>query len=476
MINKKTRVESKRIWRYPKSLEREYQRTLRAVVKSLSETTRQHFDQTLYDAEQQVDQASTSERIVQFIQDLYERNGVTLAAITKAKRIAMQLSGHTRQEFMAVLKSALKVDIFAAEPDLSRLLDEWTAENVRLIKSIPSEYFGRLQGIASRGLQEGKMADEIAGEIQDLYAVSNSRAQLIAVDQVGKLNGLISQHRQMTAGIKFYKWSTSLDARVRESHAEREGEYFAWPGTGMEGKPYKGKTIHPPPPGGPPGYPIRCRCVALPVIDTDLIADQAVGAQNMVVDPLEQSYRPPSQYGIIKPKASVKVDELTQCLKERSTGQNINTAYNLAESSELRSYGRKSGWAFDWTKPEKQGFDVYKLALSGDYKAQGLLAVRPQKDMFAAEVGIIESAPHNRGSRGKYAGVGGHLFAIAAKKSLEYGYDGTIFFEAKTALIKHYKKTIGAVQIGSSQRMFVPPEQARQLIKRYFEGGGDGID
>ena len=223
---------------------------------------------------------STSERIVKFIQDLYERNGVTLAAITKAKRIAMQLSGHARHELMAVLKSALKVDIFAVEPDLSRLLDEWTAENVRLIKSIPSEYFGRLQGIASRGLQEGKMSDDIAGEIQDLYAVSNSRAQLIAVDQVGKLNGLISQHRQMTAGIKFYKWSTSLDARVRESHAKREGEYFAWPGTGVEGKVHNGKIIHPPPVGGPPGYPIRCRCVALPVIDTD--AMNVYGATGMV--------------------------------------------------------------------------------------------------------------------------------------------------------------------------------------------------
>ena len=250
------------------------------MVRSLSETTRQQFDQTLYDAQQQVDQRPTSERIVQFIQDLYERNGVTLAAITKAKRIAMQVSGHTRNELMAVLKSALKVDIFIAEPDLSRLLEEWTAENVRLIKSIPTEYFGRLQGVVSRGLQQGTMGTDIAEEIRDIYAVSNGRAQLIAVDQIGKLNGLISQHRQMTAGIKFYKWSTSLDARVRESHAEREGKYFAWPGTGVEGKVHNGKIIHPPPVGGPPGYPIRCRCVALPVIDTD--AMNVYGATGMV--------------------------------------------------------------------------------------------------------------------------------------------------------------------------------------------------
>jgi len=203
-----------------------------------------------------------------------------MAAVAKAKRIAQQLSAHNRQEFMAVLKKALKVDIFTADPDLKPLLDEWTIENVRLIKSIPAEYFGRLQGVVSRGMQQGTMGTDIADEIRDIYEVSNGRAQLIAVDQIGKLNGLISQRRQTAAGIKFYQWSTSRDERVRASHRAREGDYYAWPGSGADGKSYNGKIIHPPSPDGPPGYPIRCRCVALPVIDTE--AMNVYGAAGMI--------------------------------------------------------------------------------------------------------------------------------------------------------------------------------------------------
>jgi len=212
---------------------------------------------------------TTSEKIIQMIRDLYERNGVTLAAVSKATRIAQQLSAYNRQELSAALKSALKVDIFVADPDLYKLMNEWTVENVRLIKSIPEEYFGKLQGIASRGLQEGAMTKDIAAEIQDLYAVTNSRAQLIAVDQVGKLNGLISQQRQTAAGIRFYEWSTSRDSRVRELHQLREGKFFAWAGTGAEGTSFRGQIVNAPPVGGPPGYPIRCRCVALPIVPTD---------------------------------------------------------------------------------------------------------------------------------------------------------------------------------------------------------------
>ncbi len=268
---KRRLILPRRRWRYPAGIERDYQRILRAVARALAEATRQHIGIVNALLARRHDETE-SEYFLRLIRESYIATGTTERAIAQAARIAQQVNGYNRGEFIEVLRSALKVDIFAADPDLRRTVDEWTAENVRLIKSIPEEYFGKLQGIVSRGLQQGSLAADMGQEIEKLYGVTSRRAQMIARDQVATLNGLLSQERQMGAGIRFYQWSTSKDARVRESHSEREGRYYAWPGSGVAGQVFNGKVILPPPPDGPPGVPINCRCVALPVIDTEIAA------------------------------------------------------------------------------------------------------------------------------------------------------------------------------------------------------------
>ena len=260
----------RRRWRYPASIERDYQRILRAVARALAEATRQHIGIITALLSRRQDETE-SEYFLRLIREVYIAMGVTEKALAQAARIAQQVRGYTQGEFYDVLRSAMKVDIFVAEPELRRIMDEWLAENVRLIKTIPEEYFGKLQGIVSRGLQQGTLAADMGQEIEKLYGVTSRRAQMIARDQVATLNGLISQERQMAAGISFYQWSTSKDARVRESHAEREGRYYAWPGTDAAGMVFNGQVILPPPPDGPPGIPINCRCVALPIIDTEAL-------------------------------------------------------------------------------------------------------------------------------------------------------------------------------------------------------------
>lgn len=49
----------------------------------------------------------------------------------------------------------------------------------------------------------------------------------------------------------------------------------------------------------------------------------------------------------------------------------------------------------------------------------------------------------------KYLGVGGHLFAIAAKKSVDNGFDGYLYgFAANQELLKHYITVFNAESIG----------------------------
>ena len=81
---------------------------------------------------------------------------------------------------------------------------------------------------------------------------------------------------------------------------------------------------------------------------------------------------------------------------------------------------------------------------------------------------LLESAPHNIGSKKKFMGVPGNLVAFICKLSFEYGFDGEVAFDSKTALIEHYQKSLGAVLLFPPKRMAILSEQAKKLVNSYF--------
>lgn len=260
MKQKERRFVARKRWLYPFGVEREYQRFAKRFTKAMFESAKEELDRfhrLAVNSALKTD--GMSEDVLAIMQDIKKRfNGkVTAAQIqSELKRIAQQADNFNSQQYRAVMRSALQVDIFQHEPWLNELVDMWTAENARLITSIPEQFFGEVEGIASRGLMDGTLTDDLGEQIERAYGVSERRAQLIARDQVGKLNGDLTMYRQTTTGIESYIWSTSKDQRVRPDHADREGREYRW---------------DTPPSDGHPGKPIYCRCVALPVIDLDKI-------------------------------------------------------------------------------------------------------------------------------------------------------------------------------------------------------------
>jgi SPP1 gp7 family putative phage head morphogenesis protein len=128
---------------------------------------------------------------------------------------------------------------------------------VALIKSIPQQYFGDIEKRITAGVRSGTRWEDLAQELQDRYDVSESRAALIARDQVGKFYGELNEVRQTALGVKSFIWRTANDERVREEHADLEGETFDW---------------DTPPSEGIPGEAVNCRCFAEPVLD-DLLSE-----------------------------------------------------------------------------------------------------------------------------------------------------------------------------------------------------------
>ncbi|MBQ9387036.1 MAG: hypothetical protein IJU01_00050 [Lachnospiraceae bacterium] len=70
----------------------------------------------------------------------------------------------------------------------------------------------------------------------------------------------------------------------------------------------------------------------------------------------------------------------------------------------------------------------------------------------------------------RYEGVGGHLFAIAAKRSFDYGYDGAISgFAANRKLMEHYCEVFDAEPICMLHpyQIFIPETSGSQIMEVY---------
>lgn len=164
-------------------------------------------------------------------------------------------------------------------------------------------------------------------------------------------------------------------------------------------------------------------------------------------------------------EVDIHIDKLTDCLVKRQTGEIVETEYRKRNTS-IKPI-EYMGWKFDWSKTEKEGYTIYELFRKNSSIVEGRISFTLEGGV--ANVDIVETAPHNFGHKGKYEGVGGHLFAIACKISLDAGYDGFVAFTAKSDLVNHYQQTLGARCI-DNQRMYIDDIAAKSLMEKYLEG------
>jgi hypothetical protein len=176
-----------------------------------------------------------------------------------------------------------------------------------------------------------------------------------------------------------------------------------------------------------------------------------------------------------KPKGglTVWIDKFTPCLVDTETGEELETvAYQIKDRKELKGYNKKTGWYINWVMIPKE-CEIYALAVKGSEAIQGLVAVRDDKEVGLPYLHWVCAAPHNRktADRGKkYEGVGGHLFAVAADISEQWGYNGEMHgFAANADLCKHYIETFGAEYVGQLHKyqIYINKEQAGIIRETY---------
>ena len=162
------------------------------------------------------------------------------------------------------------------------------------------------------------------------------------------------------------------------------------------------------------------------------------------------------------------VDKLTNSIQNIISGDSFATEVLHLTMADLKQVTKKNGWNFDWKiELADNKKEVFKLTITNNPNIiQGLLSITLEPDHVYMH--LLESAPFNIGHNKLYEGVAGNLVAHACKVSFQQGFDGFVGFTAKTKLIEHYERTLGAYTLGG-HRMIIPTKSAQILIDKYFK-------
>ena len=170
---------------------------------------------------------------------------------------------------------------------------------------------------------------------------------------------------------------------------------------------------------------------------------------------------------------NIWIDEIVPCLKDTVTGEMKETVvFKIESRSYLKQFTEQNGWQINWIELPAD-VEVYELALKDTKEIQGLVAVKNDVNSRAAFLHWACTAPHNNKhdfGKQKYSGVGGHLFAIAADKSIQWGYEGAMHgFALNKDLLEHYMETFNAEFLGMlhGYQFFINENDAKKLLEVY---------
>ncbi len=164
----------------------------------------------------------------------------------------------------------------------------------------------------------------------------------------------------------------------------------------------------------------------------------------------------------------VVIDKITNSIENAVTGESFATEVERLYPNDNGQI-KKSMWKFDWGMELSDiNKEVYKLVTTENRKVlHGLISIADGGDHIYLH--LIENSKFNLGKTKQYRGVAANLFAFCCKKAFDCGYQGFVLFIAKTKLIDHYEKSLGAVRIGG-HRMIIEQEAAKNLVNKYYRG------
>jgi SPP1 gp7 family putative phage head morphogenesis protein len=250
---------------YPMSLEREYARDWRTYVNEVLHIINDYVPEMV--AAEVANGIKADERMDNWIDDITSKVSWAINRVQidkKAERMYDRIKNFAIKQANKPYKSIFGATLQAGKDgDYRTMKSIWVSQNQMLAAKVNAQAIETLHYSIAENMVKAASSKEIRAELQasigQLRKELEKRAVLIGSDQVGKAYSQLAQYEQQMQGIDSYIWVTVGDSRVRPRHAARAGKRYYWDR---------------PPEGGHPGYDYRCRCVAVPVYDTDKIGLQ----------------------------------------------------------------------------------------------------------------------------------------------------------------------------------------------------------
>lgn len=194
---------------------------------------------------------------------LFSRRMVAEVKVRNARswREAARQAGRGREVY-----SALREELAGR---VGARVNELVHENAQLISSIPMDIresvARELAGLEQEGYRPSTIAEYLRKRVPQL---AHTRAALIARTETSKAVTALTQARSEDLGIEWYQWLTAKDQRVRAAHKIFEKVLVRWSDPpSPEAMAHVHSTLGKYNAGAAP----NCRCVALPLVNLDLI-------------------------------------------------------------------------------------------------------------------------------------------------------------------------------------------------------------
>lgn len=190
-------------------------------------------------------------------------NNVIFLGLGKTADEAMAFS---EKEFKKIIDKGIHVNVPTSAPWWDDMKASWAEDNYTLITSNAKRYVEQINILTEQAIVNGMSPRKLTEQIMKATeSLSDKHCKLLARDQMGKLNGNITEAQMQEIGLELYVWSTAYDDRVRDSHAVMEGLLCRWDDASVCSYD-NGKTWEPRPSGAVdlhPGQDIQCRCSGL---------------------------------------------------------------------------------------------------------------------------------------------------------------------------------------------------------------------
>jgi SPP1 gp7 family putative phage head morphogenesis protein len=144
---------------------------------------------------------------------------------------------------------------------LQEIVTASTAEAAALIKLIPQQYLGAVQGAVMRSITGGGGLKDLVPFLNEKYGQNIRHARMVAMDQTRKSYSNITAGQMQAIGVKKFKWlHIGGSVHPRPLHLEMNGQTYS-----LDEPPYIG-TMYGEKVYGIPGQLPNCRCVMRPIV------------------------------------------------------------------------------------------------------------------------------------------------------------------------------------------------------------------